>query len=91
MNKQELVKELSQTLEIPQKDVRVILDAYLEEILLILEEGQQYKQTGFGTFRTVLSSERISYNPALKKKMRLPVRKKIKFKPSSKLKERINE
>ena len=63
----------------------------MEEIVLIMEEGQQYKQTGFGTFKTVLTEERVSYNPALKKKMRLPVKKKIKFRPSSKLKERINE
>jgi len=91
MNKQDLVKELSQTLDMSQKEVRMILDAYMEEIVLILEEGQQYKQTGFGTFKTVLSKERVSYNPALKKKMRLPVKKKIKFRPSKKLKERINE
>jgi len=91
MNKQELIRELSQTLDISQKTVRNTLDALLEEVVLILEEGDNYTQTGFGTFRAEVAKERISYNPALKRKMVLPKKKKVKFKASAKFKDRINE
>ena len=91
MNKQELVSELSKNLNITQKSCRQALDSFLEEIVEVLEEGKQYSQTGFGSFRTEVSNERISYNPALKKKMILPRKRKIKFRPSAKLKESINE
>ncbi|MDC7233833.1 MAG: HU family DNA-binding protein [Spirochaetales bacterium] len=91
MNKQELVRELSQTLDISQKTVRHTLDALLEEVVQVLEEGENYTQTGFGTFRTEVSQERISYNPSLKRRMLLPKKRKVKFRPSAKLKGRINE
>jgi DNA-binding protein HU-beta len=91
MNKQELVRELSQTLEISQISVRETLDALLEEVVLILEEGDNYTQTGFGTFRAEVANERVSYNPSIKRKMLLPKRKKIKFKASAKFKDRVNE
>jgi DNA-binding protein HU-beta len=91
MNKQDLVRELSQNLDMSQKAVRETLDALMEEIILIMEEGEKYNQSGFGTFKAELTNERISYNPVLKKRMKLPVRKKIKFRPSAKLKDKINE
>lgn len=91
MNKQELVRELSQTLNLPQKTVRGTLDALLEEVVLILEEGDNYTQTGFGTFRTEVAGERVSYNPALRRKMLFPKKRKLKFRASAKLKDRINE
>ena len=91
MNKQELERELSQHLGISQRVVRETLDVLIEEIILILEEGNYYSQTGFGSFKTELLGERVSYNPYLKKRMRLPVRKKVKFRTSVILKEKINE
>ncbi len=91
MNKQELVKELAQRSGLTQKAVKTVLDAILEEIILILEEGESYNQTGFGTFKTEKKKERKSYNPALKKRMLLPVSKKIVFRPSDRLKRRMNE
>ncbi|MBN2051798.1 MAG: HU family DNA-binding protein [Spirochaetales bacterium] len=91
MTKQELIKELAARSEITQKDAREVLEAILEEIVLILEEGDHYNQPGFGTFRSEIKNERISYNPSLKKRMRLPVSRKATFRPSEKLKRRINE
>ncbi|MDA3958926.1 HU family DNA-binding protein [Oceanispirochaeta sp.] len=91
MNKQELVKELSQSLDMPQKDIRDVLNAFMEEIVLVMEEGERYNQTGFGTFKTEIANERISYNPSLRKKMKLPPKRKVKFRPSAKFKEKINE
>ena len=61
MNKQDLIRELSGTMDLPQKTIRSTLDAFLEEIIEVLEEGDNYTQTGFGTFRTEVSAERISY------------------------------
>ena len=91
MTKQELVRELAERLSLSQKTVKNVVDTTLEEITLILEEDKSYSQTGFGSFRTDLKKGRISYNPAVKKKMLLPKKRKVQFRPSSKLKEQINE
>ena len=91
MNKQELIKELARRSDLTQKSARAAVDAILEEIVLILEEGESYNQTGFGTFKTEVKNERVTYNPAVKKKMLLPVSRKVIFRPSDRLKRFINE
>lgn len=91
MNKQELIRELAARLSLSQKKVKHVVETTLEEITLIMEEDESYSQTGFGSFKRELKHERISYNPAHKKKMLLPKKNKVIFKPSSILKGKINE
>ena len=91
MNKQELIRTLANKFSLPQKTVKSVLDTALEEIVLVMEEGEGYSHTGFGTFRTEISKERLSYNPAKKKRMILPKKNKVHFRPSSILKGKINE
>jgi len=91
MNKHELIKELASSLNISQILCQKVLAVFLENIILLMEQGNKYNQTGFGTFRTEIVNKRISFNPALKKTMLLPKKRKMKFKASAKLKEFINE
>ena len=91
MTKQELIRELANRLSLSQKTVKQVTDTVLEEICLVLEEDESYSQTGFGSFKTEVKKERISYNPTAKKKMLLPKKRKILFRPSSLLKGEINE
>jgi len=91
MKKQELIKEISEDLSIPRTTVKKTLEAALDEIKLILEEGESYSQTGFGSFKTDIRHERIIYNPGIGKKMRLPLKRKVIFKASSILKGKLNE
>lgn len=91
MNKQDLVRELARRADLPQTTTKEVLDAILEEIALVLEEGEAYSHTGFGSFRTEQKKERKSYNPALGKRMILPVSRRVAFRPSDRLKRRVNE
>ncbi len=91
MTKQELVRELAARTSLSQKTVKSVLDTTLEEITLILEEDEGYSQTGFGSFHTEVKDSRVSYNPSAKKKMILPKKRKVVFRPSSLLKGEINE
>lgn len=91
MTKQELCSELSKTLGITQKDTKLTMDAFFEEIVCVLEEGKSYSQTGFGSFRTAVVPERTGFNPALNQKMKYPKKIKMKFKVSSVFKKDINE
>ncbi|OQY31471.1 MAG: hypothetical protein B6241_13920 [Spirochaetaceae bacterium 4572_59] len=91
MNKQELVRELATRLSLSQKNVKHLVETTLEEITLIMEEDESYSQTGFGSFKAEVKNERITYNPAYRKKMLLPKKKKVHFRPSTILKGKINE
>ena len=91
MTKQDLCSEIAQSLGITQKDSKLTMDAFLEEILCVLAEGKTYSQTGFGSFKTSHVAERIGFNPASNQKMKYPKKIKIKFKLSSVFKKEINE
>ena len=80
MTKQEICFQLSQKLGQTQKDTKKTMDAFLEEISCVLEEGKTYSQTGFGSFKTVLAKERVGFNPSKKMKMKYPKKIKMKFK-----------
>jgi DNA-binding protein HU-beta len=91
MTRQELIKELSASAELSKKDCSTVVSAVLDEITKTLEKGGKYTQAGFGSFETIISSERTIRNPFTKKKMLYPKKKKIKFKPSKAFKDRLNE
>lgn len=91
MTKQEMCFQLSQKLGQTQKDTKKTMNAFLEEISCVLEEGKTYSQTGFGSFKTVLLKERIGFNPSKKLKMKYPKKIKMKFKASDLLKNDVNE
>ena len=91
MNKKELIREIAHRLSLSQKNVKILLEAALEEIILLMEEENGYNHTGFGTFKTELRQERIGFDPSRKKKILLPKKKKVLFRPSSRLKGKVNE
>jgi len=86
-----MVVELSEKLNVPQNKCKEAFDAMIEEIICALEEGSQYNQKGFGTFRTELSKEHTGFNPATGKKMVYPKKLKIRFRLSSVFKKDLNE
>ncbi len=91
MTKQEMCTQLSKNLEITRKDAKDTMNAFLEEIICVLEEGNTYSHKGFGSFKTVCTKERIGFNPAKKQKMKYPKKIRLKFKLSSVFKKEINE
>lgn len=91
MTKLELIRELSESMNISQELCKATLNALFDSILEMMDENNRFIQTGFGSFRTEVSNERESFNPHLKKHVLLPKKRKLKFKPSAKLKAEINE
>ena len=91
MLKQKVIAELASSLDISQKECKRTFDAFIEELICVLEEGKQYTQTGFGAFRTSTAKERIGRNPLTRQKMRYPKKIKMKFRLSAAFKAEINE
>ncbi|MDC7127123.1 MAG: HU family DNA-binding protein [Spirochaetales bacterium] len=91
MNKKEMIREISQRHNCTQKDTKKVIDAFLEEVMSTLEQGNSYHQKNFGTFKPKFYESRTGYNPTIKKKMRYPQKNKTIFTPSVVLKRNINE
>ena len=67
-----------------------IIDDFFETIIQELIKSNSIKISSFGSFKVANKKERIGRNPKTKVEARIMPRKVVKFKPSSLLKEKLN-
>lgn len=91
MKKAEIIRILSERLDYPKTEVKRLLDHFSDDLIRLLKDEERISFQGFGTFSTKLSKVRVSFNPSARKRMLLPRKTKILFKPSEVLKEYINK
>lgn len=89
MNKSQLITELSKTSKLTKKDCTSCLNALTKVVLTTLGKGENISLTGFGKFEVKNKRARNSYNPYLKKMVKLPARLTPTFKPGKNLKDAV--
>lgn len=89
LNKEDLVAEVVQKTGHTKKDIRVIVDAYLESITETLAEGGKVKLHGFGNFEVRERAARKGRNPQTSQEIMIPASKAPAFKPAKNLKEAV--
>ena len=92
MNKTELIKNIAAETELTQGEVTTVVNKTFEKIANALAEGEKVSIVDFGTFESREMSERLGRNPRnSEEKIVIPAKMKPAFKPSKKLKEKVNE
>ena len=91
MNNKELTSELAKRLEKSQKDVTQLLEATVLTMKEEFVKGNSISFQGFGVFEIKKKEERIAVNPATQKRMLVPPKLVLNFKPSSILKEKLKD
>lgn len=89
MNKQDLVKLVSEKTGISKEAAGQAQKAVIEAISLALEKGDSVSLIGFGSFKVVERAAREGRNPSTGEKIQIPASKTVKFTPSKSLKERV--
>ena len=89
MNKEDLVKLVSEKTDITRKAAEQAQKAVIEVISSTLEKGDSISLIGFGSFKVVERAARKGRNPSTGEKMQIPASKAVKFTPSKSLKERV--
>ena len=89
MNKQDLVKLVSEKTGISKEAAGKVQKAVIEAISSTLEKGDSVSLIGFGSFKVIERAAREGRNPSTGEKMQIPASKAVKFTPSKVLKERI--
>lgn len=89
MNKEDLVKLVSEKTGITKKAAEQAQKAVIEGISSTLEKGDSISLIGFGSFKVVERAAREGRNPSTGEKMQIPASKAVKFTPSKLLKERV--
>jgi len=90
MTKTELIKRVAEATGQKQKVVTEVVNAFLSEIAGALGSGEKVKLLpNFGVFEVVERKARTGRNPQTGKKIKIPARKVVRFKPAKALKEAV--
>ena len=91
MTNKNFIKELSQRLECTsgeaQRMVKSLIDVMNEEF----QSGEPFTIPGFGTFEVKKRMERIIVNPTTHKRMLVPPKLVLGFKPIASIKEKLKK
>ena len=91
MNNSEFIAELSAGMGISTKDTQKMMNDFIEELSVVLDNSVDVAIHGFGTFELKKRNERIIVNPSTGKKMLVPPKLSINFKLSSSVKNKMKQ
>jgi DNA-binding protein HU-beta len=89
MTKAELLDSLVHSTGLLKKDIEKTLEAGFDHIALALTRGERIDFRGFGTFEAKETKPRTGRNPATGELIEIPAGRRIAFRPSRDLKQRV--
>ena len=91
LNKNELVKAISKSAKLSQKQAGAALESALDTISDTLKKGQKVALIGFGTFSSAVRKARKGINPRTKKMIKIAQKRVAKFKAGKHLSKMVNK
>ena len=85
MTKADIIELISDKNGFTGKDVRIIIEGFLQEVKNCLVEGNTLEIRGFGTFKVKSQKARKARNPKTNEEVQVPARKKAVLKVSKEL------
>ncbi|MEO0294129.1 MAG: HU family DNA-binding protein [candidate division WOR-3 bacterium] len=85
----DIVLNISKGTGIPVKEVRTVIEAFLEEIKEVYYTNSRIEFRGFGVFENKFRKSRIGRNPKTNVEVKIPGRWLPSFKPSKVLKREV--
>ena len=86
----ELAEAVYAAVSLPRKNASQFVDQVLDEIIAALVRDGVVTLSNFGTFNVRSKTERIGRNPIDMKAYIIPARRSVTFRPSPRLKQKIN-
>lgn len=90
MNNKEFINALATRLQENPKTVKQHVEALVDALANMLDEGATLNVQGFGTYEVKKKKERIIVHPMSKQRHLVPPKLVIAFKPSPTLKDKVN-
>mgnify|MGYP006274815009 CR=1 FL=1 len=89
MSKQKIIEEIAKKNDMSKAQANVSLNVVIHAIVDSLSESGQIAIGNFGTFSVDEAKPREGRNPQTGEKIQIPAKKRIKFKPAKKFKDKI--
>lgn len=90
MNKDDIIAKVAMKARLTKKDASSAVDAVFDTILNALNEGEEVRVAGFGSFEVKTHIARVGMNPITKEPIQIPEMKAIAFRAGKAAKEKIN-
>ncbi|MBW7996638.1 MAG: integration host factor subunit beta [Candidatus Glassbacteria bacterium] len=90
MTKADIVELIAEKTGFTIKDIKVVVEGFIDEVKETLVEGKHIEIRGFGTFKVKKHKARKARNPRTNKEVMVPSRKKAFFKVSKELNKILN-
>lgn len=84
-----LAAELSEAHEMPKKQAELVVSDFIDRIGGHLKKGKKLRISGLGILQVRKSPARKGRNPATGEEIKIKASKKVAFRPSKDLKERV--
>ena len=91
MNQGQLIKEVSQVLNVPNRTAKNLVEDVVEVIGLALLRGEDVTIPKIGKLKVVTRAQRTGRNPSTGASLQIPSHRVVKFTHSAKFKEVLNE
>ena len=89
IGRQELAKRISQEAKLSQKQAGEVLEVTLIAIREALQEGNEVRLVGFGSFKVRKSAARRGVNPRSGENIQVPEKDRVRFSPGKELSDAV--
>ena len=89
MKKADFISNVAQKSGLSKKDTETVIEAALETITEALKARENVSFLGFGSFSAVKKNERDITIPGTTRKVKVPAKYSVRFKPGKLLKEAV--
>jgi nucleoid DNA-binding protein len=90
MTKADVVELIAEKTGFTAKDVKVVVEQFLDEVKNCLQDDKHLEIRGFGTFKVKNHKARKARNPKTNEEVQVPAKKKAFFKVSRELNNILN-
>ena len=91
MNKLDLIRTIADNLNLPQKDVKAIVNEFLTQIVNAVATGDKVSLQNFGSFEAIERKTREGRNPRTGEPIEIPSKKLPSFHAGREFKDRVNQ
>ncbi len=89
VGRDQLTRRIAQDANLSQKQAQAALEATIVTIREALQEGDEVRLVGFGSFKVRTSSARSGVNPRTGQKLEIPAKDRVRFSPGKELSEAV--
>ena len=89
VGRQELSRRVAHKTKLSQKQVGEVLEATIDTVREVLQDGDEVRLVGFGSFKVRTSAARRGVNPRDQKPIEVPAKERVHFSPGKELSEAV--